>query len=207
MSLVSIEDARARGIPLPADDDAAQGVIDGVEAWLARRIGQLTGERTETFYVGTYLSSSEGKLGLARYTDAVELTDGALVAGAAVPTASFRLVDRGASVTRTAYATTGYWSGPYVTATYEPNDETLVVEAVYSLLRIKVSETVVTGLKSETIGAYSYEVGGGAASPAAARAAIVSGILPIRDQLTTLVAASRNLRLGDPVINRAEADW
>jgi hypothetical protein len=77
---ITLADARARGISLPSDDDVAQDIIDEQAAWLARRIGLLEGERTETFYVG--LSATHGTLGLRRPTDTVVLTD----AGATVNT-------------------------------------------------------------------------------------------------------------------------
>lgn len=212
MSIVTVEEARARGIPLPADDDVAQEIIDGQEAWLARRIGPLTGERTETFYTGTYFYGSIGKLGLRRFTDDVDLTDGSLTDGAAVATDQYRLVDNGASVTRTAHSVTSFWNGPYVTATYSPNDFTEVYEAILSLIKLKISDAGGTGYQSEQIGSYSYNVGGGTGqglSPYQSRAAIVASILPRHGSLTTIsvVPEVPAYAIGDPVINRAEPNW
>jgi len=72
--MITLVEARDRGIELPADDVVAQDIIDEQEAWLARRIGPLEGPRTETFYVG--VAATYGKLGLRRYTDLVTIVDG-----------------------------------------------------------------------------------------------------------------------------------
>lgn len=199
MSLIALEDARARGVPLPADDDAAQDIIDEQEAWLAARIGLLVGDRTETFYVG--LAQSHGKLGLARFTDEVDVTDG----DAAVDADLIRLIDRGSAIIQAYAAPSRYWTGPYVTVAYEPNDELLVRSALYDILA--VSAAPATGFTSETIGEYSYQRGSGQTGSAAAqKAAIVAALLPKHDSLVTL-HAGRRLRPGDPVINRPEPVW
>lgn len=196
MALITIAQARARGVSLPADDTAAQDVIDEQEAWLARKIGALTGSRTETFYVG--LSETRRKLGLRRPTTSVVVTDG----GATVATDQYRLVDDGAAIARVYSAPTRWWTGPYVTAAYTPNDQTLVESALYDLCALAAAPA--TGYDSEQIGAYSYRKGSTSGSSVAAqRASIVSSLLPRRDQAVTLVSA-RILRNVDPVINRAE---
>ena len=194
MSLILVSEARARGIALPADDLVAQDIIDEQEAWLAQRIGLLTGSRTQTFYVG--IGWTHGKLGLARYTDAVTLVDG----GTAVDSDHFRLVDRGSAVHHTYSAASQWWSGPYVEATYEPNDEDVVRKALFDLVALAVQP--VTPYESETIGAYSYSKGTGPVSPAAQKAAIVSSLLPKHDPNITI--QSRRVAVNDPVINRAE---
>jgi hypothetical protein len=97
MSLITLEECPAGAIALPADDDVAQDIIDEQEAWLARRIGLLVGDRTETFYVG--LGETRGKLGLARYTDESRHRRRRR---RSTPTL-IRLIDRGAGVVR-AYA-------------------------------------------------------------------------------------------------------
>lgn len=190
--MIDLAEARLRGIPLPADDGAAQDIIDEQEAWLARRIGPLEGDRTETFYVG--LASVTGKLGLRRYTDAVVVTDAGLAFTA------FRLVDEGSAIVQVYSAASRIWRGPYVTATYAPNDADEVRKGLYDLIAL-ACEPVGT-LRSEQIGSYSYNRG--EATPAAMRSAILSEILPKRDANYTLHTASRSILGRDPVINRAE---
>jgi hypothetical protein len=195
-TVINLADARARGIKLPDDDDAAQDILDEQEAYLASRIGALTGSRAETFYVG--VSETRGKLGLRRPTNAVTLTD----AGSAVDADHIRLVDYGASVVRTYDASGRWWTGPYVVATYTPNDEVNVRRVLYDLVALAVEPP--GGFMSERIGEYSYSkaTGGGQTIPAQ-RAALVASLIPKRDQLVTL-AVSRPVLDFDPVINRAE---
>lgn len=190
--MIVLAEARLRGIPLPADDGAAQDIIDEQEAWLARRIGPLEGARTETFYVG--LASVTGKLGLRRYTAVVAVTDAGLTF------TDFRLIDEGAALIQTYAAASRIWRGPYVTATYEPSDEAEVRRGLYDLIAL-ACEPVGT-LRSEQIGSYSYNRG--EATPAAMRSAIVTEILPKRAANYTLHTASRTVLGRDPVINRAE---
>lgn len=197
MSLITVLQARARSVPLPADDDAAQDVIDEQEAWLARRIGPLTGSRTETFYVGT--AERRGKLGLRRHTDSVTVTD----AGVAVAADQFRLIDDGSAITKVYTASSAWWAGPYVTATYEPNDLVLVESALYDLCALASSPA--TAYDAETIGSYAYRKGAQTRTVAAQRAVIASSLLPKHDQLVTVLSA-RKLGADDPVINRAEAE-
>ncbi len=197
MSLITLEEARARGVALPADDTAAQDVIDEQEAWLARRIGLLVGERTETFYVA--LSATSGKLGLARFTDSVDVTDG----GVAVDPDLLRLIDRGSAIVYAYAAARRWWTGPYVAATYTPNDETEVRGALFSLFALAVQP--VNGYQSEQIGSYSYQRGTGSTSAAAARGVIVASLLPKHDPALTLESRFRVLP-SDPVINRPEAE-
>lgn len=198
--MISIAEARARGIALPSDDLVAQDMIDEQEAWLARRIGPLEGPRTETFYTG--VSGTYGKLGLRRYTDSVVLVDGATT----VNTGHYRLVDNGSAVQRRYESPTLWWTGPYVTATYTPNDEDEVRKVLFQLVEIQVDPHANTPYNSEQIGAYSYSKGGGAAGVIGIegqRVALADSILPERDPALTL-SVSRGVRYGDPVINRAE---
>lgn len=196
MSLIVLADARARGIDLPSDDGAAQDIIDEQEAWLARRIGPLTGSRTERFYTG--LAASHGKLGLRRYTDSVAVTDG----GSLVATGNYRLVDDGSAIHHSYQAASQWWSGPYVDAEYEPNDLIEVKRVLYGLLALAAQPPGV--YQSERIGDYSYTKSlPGGETVASQRAALVSSLLPKRDSATTLYSA-RPLGYGDPVINRAE---
>lgn len=195
MSQITVAQARARGIALPSDSAAAQAVIDEQEAWLARRIGQLVGSRTERFYVGP--DETRGKLGLARYTDSVTITDG----GSALATDQYRLVDRGSSVVKVYEAASRWWTGPYVLVTYTPNDETLVESVLYDLVALAAQPA--TPYESEQIGSYSYRRGTGTASIAGQRAALISQLLPKHDATLTL-RGPRRLASIDPVINRAE---
>lgn len=195
--MITVEEARSRGIALPADDDAAQAIVDEQEAWLARRIGPLDEEITETFYVG--LSRTDCKLALRRYTDAVVVTDN----GVLVDAERVILLDNGSAV-GLRVPSTGPYVGPYITVVYTPSDELEVRRALYGLLSL---ETAPIGgeLESETLGDYSYTRGGRSSSPTATRAALVSEVLPKRDQgETIIVASSRRLVDEDPIINRAE---
>jgi hypothetical protein len=195
-----LADARARGLALPSDNGVAQGILDEEEDWLARRIGPLTGLRTETFYVG--YGAVHGKLALRRYTDEVTVTDGQTV----VDTDHYRLVDNGAAFERTYLAAGSWWNGPYVSAAYEPNDITEVRKGLYALVGIALEGIDNPGqYQSETLGDYGYTRGTASGStPAARRAGLVAGLLPKRDPLTTLYSVSRSVRPGDPVINRPE---
>ena len=201
--MITIEEARDRGIELPSDADVAQDIIDEQEAWLARRIGPLDGSRTETFYVG--ISRVHGKLGLRRYTDSVSLSDG----GSTVNTGHYRLVDNGSAVVRRHESPSRYWTGPYVEATYTPNDAAEVRKVLFTLLAYAVDPSADSPFNAEQIGAYSYSKGAaqGAGSVEGKKAALAIGLLPIRDPNTTLFPVSRGVEPYDPVINRAEPVW
>lgn len=193
--MITLSEARARGIPLPADDLVAQDIIDEQEAWLASRIGPLEGSRTETFFVG--IPGTGGKLALRRSTDAVDVVDN----GNAVDDSLITILDNGSSfqlkITSSVYP---WWLGPYVTATYTPNDADRVRSALFALLGLALEP--VSTLVSETIGAYSY-TGGSIGSPAQARAIIVSSLKPRRDSLA-VVSLTPPLPFADPLINRRE---
>lgn len=194
--MITLEECRLRGIGLPIDDGAAQDIIDEQEAWLARKIGALEGERSESFYVG--LSTTHGRIGLARFTDEVDLADG----GTAVDPDHFRLIERGAVLVRTYSSPMRWWVGPYLVATYTPNDELEVRKVLFDL--VALSATPAGPFQSETIGSYSYSRAGlGAISPTAAKAALVASLLPRHDQTATLLTG-RTIRAADPVINRPE---
>jgi hypothetical protein len=196
--VITVAEARARGIPLPSDDLVAQDIVDEWEAWLARRIGPLDGSRSETFYVG--ISTTDSKLSLRRFTDDVTLTDG----GHSVADDQFRLVDNGAAVTHTYAAANQYWTGPYVTATYEPNDAAEVRRVLYQLLALAMDEHADGPYASETLGDYAYSKGSSASQAVATRATLVASLLPRRDAAGTLHSISRGAEADDPVINRSE---
>jgi hypothetical protein len=130
----------------------------------------------------------------------VTLTDG----GVAVATDQYRLVDDGSAVVPVYSAPSRWWTGPYVVATYTPNDQVLIESALYDLCALAAAPA--TPYASEQIGAYSYRKGGGqggGVTAAAQRAAIVSSLLPKHNQAVTL-RGPRRIASVDPVINRAE---
>jgi hypothetical protein len=176
-------------------------MIDEQESWLARRIGPLEGPRTQTFYVG--IGATYGKLGLKRFTDSVTLTDG----GTTVDTGHYRLVDEGSSVVRRYESPTQWWTGPYVEATYIPNDEDEVRRVLYQLVTIAADPNAESPFNSEQIGGYSYSKGAaqGAGAVEGRKSALALSLLPVHDAALTLFSISRPLEYGDPVINRAEA--
>lgn len=174
--VITVAEARGRGIELPDDDDRAQDIIDEQESWLEHRIGQLIGVRTETFYVGT--SETRGALYLRRYTDQVTVLD----AEVEVDAAHYRLVDSGATIQRTYSALSRIWTGPYVEVTYEPTDETDVRRVLFDLVAMAAEPQ--GPYESEQIGSYSYRRGKGTLT--GVRAALASSILPARAPALTL---------------------
>ncbi len=156
--MLTIAAVRARErIALPSDDDAAQDVIDEMEAWLVSLIGPLDGERTETFLA----PPGSASLRLRRPTDAVAVQgpDGAITA--------FDLVN-GRLIVR---STSAYWVGP-ITVTYTPTDDALVRGVLFGLLEVG-SEG---GYESEQMGSYSYSRP--RTDAVAARWALVHRLLP-----------------------------
>jgi hypothetical protein len=144
VSLVTLSNAQVR-----AGDSVTQEMIDGVEAWLAALpgMGPLTGDRTETFYLSERrnLATVDG-LWLSRRTDALTslTSDGT----ALTLDTDFRLIN-GILVQR---ISTGASWGDTLVATYTPNDEDQVVEAIYDFLTVR---TIQPNLQSVRIGAYS----------------------------------------------------
>ena len=205
MSLIVLAEARKRVPSLPSNDIAAQQIIDEQEAWLARKIGgPLTGERTETFWVGglhRYRPElSRGKLSLSRYTDDVEVEDN----GDTLDPDSIRLIDRGSAIILGASVLSRWWVGPYVTATYTPNDLTEVQRVLYQLIAWEADPPTV--LQGERIGSYSYTQSTSltGVKPPYARAALVGDIVPKRDPATSVVAHSRYVARETFVINLPE---
>lgn len=192
--VINLADARVRGIELPPDDDVAQDILDGVEARAARKLGALTGERTEQFYVGL---EAYGKLALPRYTDAVTVTDNSV----AVDSDHYRLVDNGSAIFRTATAPSRFWNGPYVRVTYTPNDEDELREVLYDLAALRAQPA--SRFNSERLGDYSYSRN---RTNDGQEAALLASLVPKRDSLVGLLLPPRRLVGGDPVINRAE-EW
>jgi hypothetical protein len=183
--VVNLADARLRGINLPDDDGVAQDILDEQEAWLAQRIGPLTGEIIETFYVG--LSDTRGALYLRRYADPedYEVVDADLD----VDPTHTRLIDDNSTVQRTYSALSRLWTGPYVVVTYTPSDLTVVRSVLYDLVALKAEPA--GPYESEQIGSYSYRRGKGGGSMTGTRAALASSILPKRSPVLTVWTAPR----------------
>lgn len=221
--VLTADGAAARGITLPTDSTVADEVMEETEAWLRQRIGPLIDERTERFYVGLQsIFAPNGHLGLRRFVDpdGYDITDGLTGAtgqlGQAVAADTVRLIESRATLVRTYVAPQFWWIGPYVDVTYTPNDLAQVRSALYELLALNGGGAGSTswttgGLESERIGEYQYKNALASSSASGVpgtsidsrRAIIVSGLLPVRDELVTLYA-KRNLFPIDPVINRAE---
>ena len=169
-SLVSIAEVRALVRSRLSDADL-QVVIDREEAWLATKVGALTGERTETF------SPGNGSLYVRRLTNSVVVTDN----GTTVSSSDLLFTPSSGELRRVV----GWvndpprhdlvaWQGD-VTVTYTPADEAAVRRAIIELVRLTVSET---GMQSETVGDYSYSraiASGAYAGPS--RAGLVQSIL------------------------------
>ena len=158
-SLVDIAAVRALVRSRLSDVDL-QAVIDREEAWLAGRVGPLTGERTDTFMPGI----GDTPLYLRRRAESVVLTDDGrtLAASEFIFTPSTGMIRR---IWTPNLADLPSWRQVYlgwqgtVTATYTPADESDVKGVVIELVRLRVGET---GYDSETIGDYSYTRGASA---------------------------------------------
>lgn len=148
MSLVLLADAQAR-----AGESVTQAMIDEEEAWLAAKIGPLTGERTETFFLPSRLYGTIDALYLSRRTDEI---DGFTADGNALT--EYRLLD--GYIIEREFDSTQTWDDPLV-VTYTPNDETIVKGVIYDLLAYR---TLPSNLQSVRIGAYSETYATGAGS-------------------------------------------
>lgn len=123
MSLIDPADVEARQ-HTGLDPDTLQTVIDQQEAWLARRIGQLVGERSVTYTPGP------GPLFLSRPTDAVAIAN----AGGTLDPSQYVLSGE------TRIDSTVGWGGP-VTITYTPIDEQEVRQAAFQLVQLAVFDS------------------------------------------------------------------
>lgn len=171
-SLTSIAEVRALVKSRLTDIDL-QAVIDREEAWLAGRVGVLTGERTDTWTPGI----GDTPLFLRRRAESVVLTDAGrtLAASEFLFTPSTGMIRRiwtpdlqDNPPWRQLYLG---WQGT-VTATYTPSDEAAVKRAVIELVRGTVGET---GMDSEGLGDYSYTRGESAGR--LSRAGLARGLL------------------------------
>lgn len=127
MSLVTIAEVRAL-METDLGDTPLQGVIDREEDYLRGRIGALSGERTETFYV----YGEDRPLELRRPTASVVVEDDGTAE-------AIRLVGDGWLVE----STVGAWDGP-VEATYTPDDEDRVKGVALELIRIALASSAYT---------------------------------------------------------------
>lgn len=162
MSLLTTEAATAAGVGLELSEEALQAAIDREEAWLARRIGQLEGERTETFPL-VAIRPTSNELRLRRPTDEVQVTQSDFAGNSPADiTGSVELRHYG---WRVALLPNGYHytSGP-VDVTYTPNDELEVERALLQLVGLDLGTTTGGGLQSEIMGSYSYTRAAGSAS-------------------------------------------
>ena len=154
--VLALEDARAL-IATALTDDQLNGVISREEKWLASQIGQLDGERTQTFYP----SYDQRRILLQRPTDSVVVEDN----GVAVDDSDILLFN--AAIERK----WGGWSGDAwdgigwlggfhgpVTVTYTPNDIEQVKAVLIELVKLTLNSN--PGMQSETTGAYSYTTSG-----------------------------------------------
>lgn len=141
MSFVTLAKVRAL-VKTGLSDADLQVVIDREEAWLAGRIGALTGQRTITFY-----PAYDASLFLPRRTAAVTITDNA------VAVTAFRFTPSNGLIRRT----TGFWVGPVIgTFTPDAADAAAVEKGVIELVRQALDGGT---YESESIGDYDYSFG------------------------------------------------
>lgn len=160
MSLTTVAEVRAL-VDTDLEDADLQAVIDREEAWLARRVGPLSGPRTVTIPSPRF----DADLVLMRPTAAATVTN----AGQPVT------VDL---IGGTLLRRLSGWLGP-VAVTYTPDDELEVKRAVIYLIQISLKS--VEDLAGEQIGSYSYQrfgAAGAAGSGMPTRAAIIRSLLP-----------------------------
>lgn len=146
-------------------DSELQTVIDREEAWLAGRIGALSGSRTETFYP----TRGAEPLFLRRPAPSVTVTDDGDAVDLGEDDGEYRLLYGGTVVHRI----NTDW-GDKVTVTYTPNDSAAVKTAVIDLIRLRITDT---GFVSERIGAYSYQTNQRSGAREETREAIVRSLM------------------------------
>ena len=123
--MLTLAEARARITTSLGDDDLTDA-IERQEAWLARRIGPLSGSRTETFVT----EDGDEVLQLQRPTTL----------------AAIAAVDEGGTVDDlelrgwSDLVRTSSWQGT-VDVAYEPDDDAEVREAIITLVRLAVTES------------------------------------------------------------------
>lgn len=160
MSSLTIAEARSL-IETDLQDADLQAVIDREEEWLAGRIGQLAGARSQTFYV----YGEDRPLRLQRPTAALTTV---VDHGVLLTAPDFLLLGGGFLVERTRRG----WDGPIV-VTYAPNDAGQVDRITLELVRLTIASSPYT---SERRGNYSYSKPD-MAHDTAIRAALVNDLL------------------------------
>ena len=122
-------------------DAMLEDAITREEAWLARRIGPLDGERVETFI------TDDGD-------EVLQLQRPASTTGMVVEDAGGAVTDYELRGWSDLVRTSGSWSGA-VTVTYTPDDSDEVVRALITLLRLSVHESA---YQSQAAGGYSSTI-------------------------------------------------
>ncbi len=143
MSLTSIAEVRALVSSRLSDADLA-AVITREEAWLANRVGVLSGVRTDTFRP----DPGDAPIYLRRRAASVIVTDG----GATLVADADYLFTPSTGMIRRLHRA---WRS-VVTVAYTPTDESAVKRVVIELVRGTVGET---GMDAESLGDYSYTRG------------------------------------------------
>lgn len=154
MSLLLPTEAQAANIGLELSVEALQDAIDEEEAWLARRIGPLEGERTQRFPLSG-LSPTSSEVRLRRPTAEIVAT----LDGVALTTVELR--PDGYTVAR---LPEGTHYGGIVAITYTPTDRLEVKRALRELLSLTLGMQASGGLQAEIMGSYSYTRAAGSAT-------------------------------------------
>jgi len=143
MSVLSVDEARAL-ITTSLSDADLQDVIDREESWLTRKVGPLTGERTQFFVP----EDGDEVLRLTRHTSAVSIEDD----DGAYSSASLR------GWSDVVPSSSDAWTGQ-VEVTYTPDDEDEVKRAVLLLVRLQVNASAYA---AESAGGFSAQTDFGA---------------------------------------------
>jgi hypothetical protein len=169
-AVLSLDQAKAAKVGASLSDEALQAAIDEEEAWLARRIGPLLGERTQRFPLA-YLRPLVSEVRLRRPTDEVVVRQ----ADVELEEASFTLRQSG---WRLALLPEGTRFTGALEVDYTPTDELEVRRALKELLGLTVTAQAAQGMQSERMGSYSYDRGIAAAKlTASTRKSIVASLL------------------------------
>jgi len=157
MSVTTVDEVRAM-VESPLSDVVLQDVIDREEAWLARRVGPLTGSRA----VVIPEPPRHDPITLSRAVSTVTVTDAGIAVVVDVVGQTIRRDDLLG------------WVWP-VSITYTPDDEDEVRRVVIELVREALSRSP---YQSESIGDYSYTRGGRDGSGMIGRRGLVRSLLP-----------------------------
>jgi hypothetical protein len=164
--VLSVAQARAANVGVGLSDAALEETILEEEAWLARRIGPLTGTRTEVFWLSG-ATPSMSLVHLKRPTGSATATlDGDDL------TADVQVRGEGWILARQPEGTR--WHGR-LEATYTPNDEAEVRRALKELVAVTTTSQASPGMASEQVGSYAYQRAKGALT--GLRQSIVASLL------------------------------